>query len=188
MINIFPPMFEIGLFMKDNFSGWSNKRKQEIMDSTNMSDDVKTEECNKLYDRMIKYNEKMNFLHNYEIVSEEMDHTGTSKLTVKKRGHRRSSAERERRSSAATGAGILDRMQSARDLNGRDSVASVDSNETGLGVSARGLGSNGTSIKTTGSISPRRNIPLGLLGAAVPLSARITEGVASASGTRPVDI
>lgn len=88
MINIFPALFEIGLHMKRNYSNWCERRKQEIMLMT-MNTDAKLEECSKLDDRASKYGDKLSFLDNFEILTEERDHAGMLKLTVsKKKGNR----------------------------------------------------------------------------------------------------
>ena len=91
MINIFPALFEIGLYMKHNYVTWCERRKQEIMTMV-MDTEAKLEECNKLDERASKYGEKLSFVENFEILTEERDHAGMLKITVgKKKGGNRGS-------------------------------------------------------------------------------------------------
>lgn len=87
MINIFPALFEIGLYMKKNYVTWCERRKQEIMTMV-MDAEAKLEECNKLDERATKYGEKLSFVENFEIITEERDHAGMMKIIVKKKGNR----------------------------------------------------------------------------------------------------
>jgi len=66
LINVFPPLYEIGQHMCANFLNWGQRRKVEIEEDANMTPEVKTEEVRKLTERMGKYRDKMAFLEVYQ--------------------------------------------------------------------------------------------------------------------------
>lgn len=62
-ITIFPPLKEMGNFMRDNYVEWGEKRKTEIMETDNgSSDDAKALDASKMTERITKFKEKMAFV------------------------------------------------------------------------------------------------------------------------------
>lgn len=61
-VNIFPPLHEIGQNMLNNYIGWGEKRRGEIMADDKIAD--KAEECRKLDERLGKFREKLGFVQN----------------------------------------------------------------------------------------------------------------------------
>lgn len=62
VINIFPPLHQIGENMLHNFLSWGDKRIQELKNDPNLTPENKTVEVGKLEDRLKKFKDKMNFL------------------------------------------------------------------------------------------------------------------------------
>lgn len=60
-INIFPPCYEMGVFMADNYCSWGEKRKLEIAADDKVAADLKETDCAKLDERMTKFREKLEF-------------------------------------------------------------------------------------------------------------------------------
>jgi hypothetical protein len=68
MINVFPPLYEIGQNMCANFMNWGDRRKMEISNDEKMTDKVKAVETGKIVEKMTKYKEKMAFLDAYQML------------------------------------------------------------------------------------------------------------------------
>lgn len=77
LINVFPPLFEIGQNMTANFINWGDRRKQEITNDEAMAAETKPVEVQKVTDRLNKYREKMAFLDAYQSMPRrESGHAG----------------------------------------------------------------------------------------------------------------
>jgi hypothetical protein len=62
-ITIFPPLKEMGVFMRDNYVEWGEKRRSEILETDNgSSEDAKALDASKMTERIGKFKEKMGFL------------------------------------------------------------------------------------------------------------------------------
>lgn len=68
VINVFPPLFEIGQHMTANFTNWGERRKQELVDDEKLSAEAKPEEVRKVTERISKYRDRMAFLNDYQVL------------------------------------------------------------------------------------------------------------------------
>ena len=62
VVKIFPRLHEIGANITTNYSMWGERRKAEVTADEKMTAEAKTEECNKLDERIAKFQEKMEFV------------------------------------------------------------------------------------------------------------------------------
>ncbi len=69
VVNVFPPLYEIGHNMSTNFLLWGERRKGEFMADTTLSPETQVEEVKKLDDRMNKFRDKMAFLNELRVMT-----------------------------------------------------------------------------------------------------------------------
>jgi hypothetical protein len=82
LINVFPPLYEIGQNMSANFMNWGDRRKHELTSDESMAADVKAVEVQKVVDKMVKYKEKMNFLDAYQTLPRRESHQTADALAA----------------------------------------------------------------------------------------------------------
>jgi hypothetical protein len=69
-VKIFPRLHEIGANITTNYNMWGERRKAEVTADEKMTAEAKTEECNKLDERIAKFQEKMEFVKELKTVAE----------------------------------------------------------------------------------------------------------------------
>ncbi len=67
-MNVFPPLYEIGENMLNNFISWGELKKLEIISPTSavVTPTAQAEECQKLDDRMAKFQDKLKVIAMYK--------------------------------------------------------------------------------------------------------------------------
>ena len=61
-MKIFPPLYDIGTHMMNNYGAWADRRKKELVAEGKLAAPALEEECQKLEDRKNKFKEKMSFI------------------------------------------------------------------------------------------------------------------------------
>jgi hypothetical protein len=66
MVRLFPPLYEMGMNLMDNYQSWGEKKKEEINNDSTLSNENQEIEVKKLQERINKFHDKFAFINKYK--------------------------------------------------------------------------------------------------------------------------